>query len=245
VLSADAEFRAAANAAFAAWQQQPPYIAYRADVDVSIPAQNRSQHIARAVEVRTHDDTAVLHDLPDGQQQLGHAFPIPPWFDALSYFRLQYRFGDPFRQHNPLTELTMQAPLHYTDPAASANPAATVIATTLRNYYATYAPDSNDRIAHIAMTPLPALTRGNDSDFYLHDVYVDTVTNLPTRVVYAGPTTTFSIDYTTVGTYWLVDHATYRVTFSLPLHIMQTTVTVDATMSGFTFPDMPTDPRLR
>ena len=65
------------------------------------------------------------------------------------------------------------------------------------------------------------------------------------RVVYAGPTTTFSVDYATIGTYWLIDHANYRYTFSLPLHLMQTTVTVEASMSGFTFPDMPTDPRLR
>ncbi len=83
-----------------------------------------------------------------------------------------------------------------------------VVATTLRNYYAASAPDSTDQIAHIAMQALPALTRGNDSDFYLHDVYVDLTTNLPTRVVYVGPTTEFSVDYTTThNDYWLIDHA--------------------------------------
>jgi hypothetical protein len=245
VLSADAEFRAAANAAYAAWLKQPPYIAYRADVDVSVPAEQRYQHVARAVEVRTHDDTAVLQDLPQGQNQLGHAFPIPPWFDALSYFRLEYRLGDPFRQHNPLTQLTMYAPLHYAE-AVPSSPDVAVVATTLRNYYAAYAPDSTDRIAHIALQPLAALTRGNDSDFYLHDVYVDTATDLPTRVVYDGPTTEFAVDYTTTyGPYWLIDHATYRKTLSLPLHLMQTTVLTDAHFSGFTFPQTPADPRLR
>jgi hypothetical protein len=39
VLTADAEFRAAANAAYAAWLKQPPYIAYRTDVDVDVPAE--------------------------------------------------------------------------------------------------------------------------------------------------------------------------------------------------------------
>jgi hypothetical protein len=245
VLSADAEFRATANAAFAAWLKQPPYIAYRADVEVSVPAENRAQHIARAVEVRTRDDTAVLQDLPQGQNQLGHAFPIPPWFDALSYFRLDYRLGDPFRQHNPITQLTMYAPLHYTDAVASA-PGVTVIVTSLRNYYAAYAADSTDRILHITMQALPALTRDNTSDFYLHDVYVDATTDLPTRVVYEGPTTEFAMDYTTTnGDYWLIDHATYRKTLALPFHLIQSTITTEGTFSNFTFPATPADPRLR
>ncbi len=245
MLSADAEFRATANAAFAAWQKRPPYIAYRADVEVLIPAENQDRRVSRAVEVRTNDDTAVLQDLPQGQNQLDHAFPIPPWFDALSYFRIDFRLGDPFRQHNPLTHVTMEAPLHYAEPSA-ANPGVTVIATTLRNYYASYAPDSNDRLVHIVMTALPALTRGNDSDFYLHDVYVDAATNLPTRVVYDGPTTEFAVDYTTAyNDYWLIDHATYRRTIAAPLHLAQITFTTEATLSAFVFPAMPTDPRLR
>ena len=245
MLSADAEFRVAANAALAAWQKTPPYIAYRTDVEVDVPALNKVRHIARAVEVRTHDDSAVLQDLPQGQNQLGHAFPIPPWFDALSYFRLDFRLGDPLRQHNPITRLTMNAPLQYADPAAS-SAEVTVVATTLRNYYAAYAPDTTDRIVHITLQPLAALTRGNDSDFYLHDVYVDTATNLPTRVVYDGPAIEFAVDYTTTyNDLWLIDHAHYRYTMSAPLHLIQTTVTSDAHFSGFTFPQMPADPRLR
>ena len=245
MLSADAEFRTAANAAYAAWLKQPPYIAYRADVDVSVPAEKQYRRISRSVEARTKDDAAVLQDLPTGQNQLGHSFPIPPWFDALSYFRLTFRLGDPIRQHNPLTQLTMDAPLVYTDPVAS-RPDVTVVTTTLRNYYAQYAPDSGDRIAHIAMQPLPTLTRGNNSDFYIHDVYVDTATNLPTRVVYDGPTTEFAVDYTTAHPpYWLIDHAYYRHTLALPLHIVQTTFTSDAHYSDFAFPQTPADSRLR
>ncbi len=245
MLSADAEFRAAANAAYAAWLKTPPYIAYRADIEVNVSAQNQVRRVSRAVEVRTRDDLAVLQDLPSGQNQIAHAFPIPPWFDALSYFRLEFRLGDPLRQHNPLTQLTMLAPLHYADAVPSSADVA-VVATTLRNYYATYAPDTTAPIAHIVMQPLPALTRDNTSDFYLHDVYVDTTTNLPTRVVYDGPTTEFAVDYTTQnGDYWLIDHAFYRHTLVLPLHLAQTTFTTEAHMSGFAFPPMPADPRLR
>ncbi len=252
MLTADAEFRAVANAAFDAWQQQPPFIAYRVDVDVNIPAMKQARRISRAVEARTRDDLAVLQDLPRGANQLGHAFPVPPTFDALSYFRINFRLQDPIRQHNPLTAVLLQSPgaglpaqpLRFGDPVAS-NPDVTVVVTTLRNYYAQYAPDTTDRIAHIVMLPLPALTRDNDSDFYLKDVYVDTVTNLPTRIVYSGPSTDFALDYTMVENHWLIDRAHYSHTLFAPLHIGQTTFTTDATYSAFTFPALPSDPRLR
>lgn len=244
MVTADAEFRTAANAAFAAWQKQPPYIAYRVDVTVDIPALKDHRTIARSVEARTKDDVAVLQDLPRGQNQVGQSFPLSPTFDALSYFRLDFRLGDPVRRHNPLSSVQMSAPLQFKDPVAS-NPDVSVIATTLRNYYAHYAEDSTDRIAHIVMDPLPALTRGNDSDFYLRDVFVDTATNLPTRVTYEGPTTSFALDYRTSGDYWLVDHAYYRKTIIAPLHIGRTTFTVDAYYGGFTFPAIPNDVRLR
>jgi hypothetical protein len=252
VLTADAEFRTVANAAFAAWQQQPPYIAYRVDVDVEVPALKQSRRIERAVEMRTRDNLAVLQDLPRGQNQLGDAFPVPPSFDALSYFKIDFRLGDPIRQHNPLTAVTMlppapnlpPQPLQFGEPVPSSADV-TVVVTTLRNYYAEYAPDSSDRIAHIVMHALPALTRGNDSSFYLTDVYVDTATNLPTRIVYGGPTTTFSIDYTTVDNHWVVGHARYSRTLVALFHLGQTTFTTEATYSAFTFPATPADPRLR
>ena len=252
MLTADAEFRAVANAAFDAWQKQPPYVAYRVDVDIEVSALKQSRRISRMVEARTRDDLAVIQDLPQGQNQLGHSFPLPPTFDALSYFRFDFRLGDPIRRHNPLTAVTLQPPgpnrppepLRFGDPVAI-NPDAAVVVTTLRNYYAHYADDSNDRIAHIVMQALPALTVDNDSTFFLRDVYVDTVTNLPTRVVYSGPATDFTVDYTMVENHWVIDHAFYRNTLFAPLHIGQTTWTTDATFSAFSFPPEAIDERLR
>ncbi len=243
MLTADAEFRVAANAAYDAFMKQPPYLAYRSDVDVQVPALKQYRRISRAVEVRTKDDLAVLQDLPQGQNQLGNAFPLLPTFDALSYFRLDFRLGDPIRQHNPLTAVRVIQPLHFSDPVSHAD----VVATSLRNYYATYADDSNDKVAHIALQALPALTTNNTSDFYLHDVYVDLATNLPTRVVYDGPTTEFTVDYTTAyNDTWLIYHAHYQHTLAImPLHLLQTTFTTESYMSAFTFPETPTDPRLR
>ena len=252
MLAADAEFRAVANAAFEAWQQQPPYIAYRVDVDVNVPALKQSRRISRAVEARTRDDLAVLQDLPQGANQLGHAFPVPPTFDALSYFKIDFHLGDPIRQHNPLTAVTMLSPapgvqpqpLRFSDPVAS-RPEVSVVVTTLRNYYVVYAPDTTDRIAHIVMQALPALTRDNDSSFYLKDVYVDTTTNLPTRIVYSGPTTDFTIDYAIIENHWLIDHVRYSRTLVALFHLGQTTFTTEATYSTFTFPAAPLDPRLQ
>jgi hypothetical protein len=229
VLTADAEFRAVANAAFDAWQKQPPYISYRVDVDVEVPALKESRRISRAVEARTRDDLAVLQDLP-----------------------LDFHLGDPIRQHNPLTAVTLQPPapnlpaqpIRFTDPVPS-RPEVSVVSTTLRNYYAEYAPDSGDRIAHIVMKPLPALTLGNSSDFYLKDVYVDTGNDLPTRVVYSGPTTDFVIDYAMVGDHWLIAHAHYSRTLVALFHIGSTTFTTDAAFTNFTFPATPQDERLR
>jgi len=251
VLTADAEFRSVANAAFAAWQNSPPYIAYRVEVDINVSALKNSRHISRAVEVRTRDDLAVLQDLPAGQNQLGHAFPVPPTFDAISYFRLDFHLADPVRLHNPLTAVTLLSPgpdlppqpIRFAD--AVPRPEVAAITTTLRNYYAEYAPDSNDRIAHIVMHPLNALTKDNKSDFFLKDVFVDTASNLPTRVVYSGPTTEFTIDYTVVDTHWLEAHARYVKTLVALFHLGQTTSTTDAVYNDYTFPNPPKDERLR
>lgn len=244
MLTADAEFREAANAAAAAWQHQPPYIAYRVDVDVNVPALDESRRISRAVVTRTDKDVAVLQDLPRGQNQIGQSFPLIPTFDALSYFRLNFRLADPIRRHNPLSGVTLDAPLTFVQPAPS-SPDVAVVVTTLRNYYATYADDSTDRILHIEMHALPALTRNNSSTFYLQDVYVDSATQLPTRVVYHGPDADFAVDYTTAGPFWLVNHVTYRRSLNAPLHIGRTSFTVDARYADFTFPTAAPDPRLR
>lgn len=244
MLTPDAEFREAANTAAAAWQAQPPYIVYRVDVDVDVPALKQSRRISRSVEVRTDKDLAVLQDLPRGQNQLGQSFPLIPTFDALSYFHLNFRMGDPIRRHNPLTDVVLDAPITF-GAAQPSDSRADVVVTTLRNYYATYASDSTDRIAHILMNPLPALTRGNNSTFYLHDVYVDTSTNLPTRITYRGPDAAFDLDYGIVDDHWVVEHAFYRRTIVAPLHIGMTSFTVDARYSGFSFPGEPPDPRLR
>jgi hypothetical protein len=237
MIAADAQFRAAANAAAAAYAQAPAYLTYRTDVKVDIPSLNQHKVIARAVETRTGDDFAVLQDLPQGQRQYAHSFPLIPTFDALSYFHLTYNGS----RRDALSYVQMLQPITFSDAAASHSD---VMVTYLRYYHASYAPDTTDAIAHIVMEPLQTLTAGNNSDFYLHDVYVDTASNLPTRVVYAGPDTDFAVDYVVVQNHWLVSHVVYARTMYALLHIARLHFTVDATNSGFGFPAAPADARL-
>jgi hypothetical protein len=244
MLTAVDQFRETANAAAAAWQAQPPYIAYRVDVDVDIPALKETRRISRAVVTRTDKDVAVIQDLPKGQNQVGQSFPLIPTFDALSYFHLNFRMGDPIRRHNPISGVIMDAPLRFTEVRPS-NEDVAVVVTSLRNYYARYADDSTEAVAHIMLDPLPALTRGNPSTFYLKEIYVDTQSQLPTKVSYHGADADFVVDYTLAENRWLVNHVSYRRTLTAPLRIGRTTFTVEARYADFSFPAEPPDPRLR
>lgn len=238
MIAADIAFRQAANAAAAAYAQAPAYVAYRTDVIVDVPSLRKHQTISRAVESRTIDDYAALQDLPRGQRQYAHSFPLLPTFDALSYFRLEYNGA----QRNALSYVHQVQPITFTDPRASSH--ADVVVTSLRYYHASYAPDSTDTVAHVLMEPLQTLTKGNDSDFYLHDVYIDTATNLPTRVTYQGPATSFVCDYAQTQGHWLVKHVVYSHTVYGPLRMGRVTFTVDATNTDFSFPQVPSDPKL-
>lgn len=238
MIAADVQFRTTANAAAAAFAQSPPYLSYKTDVVVDVPSLHRHQVISRAVETRTRDDFADLQDLPQGRRQYGHSFPLVPTFDALSYFRVTFNGN----QRNMLSYVEPGQLITFTDPRATSR--ADVVVTMLRYYYATYAPDSTEERPHIVMDALPALTRGNSSDFYIHDVWVDAATNLPTRVVYSGPATTFACDYQVIEGHWLVSHATYTHTFFGPLHMGRVTGTAEATNHDFGFPATPSDPKL-
>ncbi len=232
-------FRATANAAARAYESAPPFLRYQTTSIVDIPALKKYTIIQREVETRTTDDFAVLQDLPRGQRQYGHSFPLIPTFDALSYFSINFSLHG----HNVLSSVTLDQPLTFSDPKPS-DPDVAVITTFLKYYYATDAPDTTDAIRHLVMQPLPKLTNGNKSDFYLHDVYIDTATQLPTKVIYMGPKITFELDYTMFENHWLISHAHYDRTLVGPLHIGTTHFSADATFDHFEFPATPNDPKL-
>jgi hypothetical protein len=238
LLPADVAFRSAANAAAAEFAKAPPYLSYRTNAVVDLPSLNKHQVIARQVETRTADDFAVLQDLPQGQRQYNHSFPLIPTFDALSYFYLQYNGN----RHDAISYVKQVQPITFADPRLTSH--ADVIVTRLRYYHATYAPDSTDAVLHLLMDPLQTLTKDNSSAFYLHDVYISGATMLPTRVVYAGRDADFACDYTTIDNHWLVNHFTYRQTVHGPLRIGSVTFTVDGSFDNFGFPTTPADQRL-
>ncbi len=241
MVAADVLFRLSANAAAREYRQPPPYLSYHTIADIDIPALKRHKIVERSVETRTADDFAVLQDLPRGQRQYGQSFPLTPTFDALSYFRIDYSGAG---QRNLLAHVTTFAPITFDAPRAT-TPGVTVVSTTLRNYYARYADDSTETKAHLIMDPLKALTTGNKSDFYIHELYVDTSTYLPTRVTYTGhDEVEFTLDYVTVQNHWLVSHVFYTRTFFAPFHIGRTKFTVDSTFDTFAFPTTPADPNL-
>ncbi len=217
----------------------PPYLQYHTTATVDIPALGQHRTIERAVETRTRDDYAVLQDLPRGQRQYGHSFPLIPTFDAISYFRIDFSMP----RRNLLASVTLEQPITFSERRAE-DENVSVVATFLKYYYPTDAADSNATIRHLVMDPLPALTRGNTSDFYLRDVYIDTATNLPTRVVYTGPKITFTLEYTMLDQHWLITHAHYERTFVGPLHVGTTHFTADAVFDHFAFPPTPADPKL-
>ena len=118
MIAADAQFRQTANAAAAAFANSPPYLAYRTEVVVDVPSLRRHQVISRQVETRTKDDFAALQDLPRGQHQYAHSFPLIPTFDALSYFRVTFTGN----RRDLLSYVEPGQPITFTDPRATSTP---------------------------------------------------------------------------------------------------------------------------
>jgi hypothetical protein len=200
--------------------------------------------VEREVMVRTRDDLAVLQDLPKGQNQVAHGFPVTPTFDALSYFTLQW-FAN---AHMALSAYVKNVqPLTYTEPSPTEKP--DVIVVNLRYYRAAYAPDSSDAPdghTHIMLQPYQFVTRNaGKSAFYFSDVTIDNASGLPSRVHFIGPDDRdFSVDYSTIENHWLVTHAHYEETLFGPLHIGAVHVIADAAYDRFSFPNIAPDPRL-
>ena len=247
MLSPDLAFHDCANAAAAAFaKNRPPYITYHVATHVSAPALRRERDVIRRVSVRTRDDLAVIQDLPQGADALGHGFPITPSFDALSFFTLSWRVGAHTEVSAYVHDVT---PMTFADQGKST---ADVVVFRLRQYRVEYASDSNDAPngrTHITFVPFDFVkreVRKPDSTFFLSDVYIDNSTRLPAQVRYqGGDDIDFSVDYAMQGGHWLVDHAHYEETLHGPLRIGRLHVVADAAYDGFAFPEQAPDPRLK
>jgi hypothetical protein len=246
VLAPDIVFQHSANVAAATVAQAPPFVTYHVATHVSAPSMHKERDVLRTVSVRTKDDLAVIQDLPQGANQLGHGFPVTPSFDALSYFTLSWRVGAHTEVSSYVHDVT---PLTYPDVR---DDAADIVVVRLRQYRAEFASDSSDAPdgkAHIHLEPYDFVKRQvvrADSTFFLSDVYIDNATNLPTEVRYAGgDDIVFLVDYGTVQGHWVVTHAHYEETLHGPLGIGRLHVIADAKYDEFAFPDEAPDPRLK
>jgi hypothetical protein len=209
-----------------------------------IPSMNKQRTVERAVVERTSDTMAVLQDLPRGENQLAQAFPIPPTFDALSYFNLSWHAD----RHLALSiSLTNVQDATFADVTKSA--AADVVAVGLRYYAAHYAADSSDDsagVTHITMRPFQFVVNETPkNDMFLRDIYIDNTTGLPTRVRMTGnDDLDFTIDYAMIQGHWLVNHVHYEQTSYGPLHLGAIHFVTDTDYDQFTFPPAAPDPRL-
>jgi hypothetical protein len=242
-LSADIAFQQAANAAAARYDVRPAYVTYVAKTHIEVPSMHRVLDVNRRIMVRSADDRAILQDLPQGQQDVARAFPVSPTFDALAYFRLVTFVGWHQRIETYVTDVT---PLRFASPSHTDGD---VVVSALRYYYPKFAPDTSDDPdgkTHLTLHPLPTLTTGNNSDFYLSDVVIDNKTMLPLQVTYAGrDDRRFVVDYQTVGDTWVVRHAFFEQTLRGPLRLGRVHYTANANFEQYTFSQNPPDPRLR
>ena len=182
----------AANAAAAATSRRPR--TWRTEPTSSSTFRRcGSIRSSRAGRARTADDYAVLQDLPRGQRQYAHSFPLIPTFDALSYFHLTSTAPP---RHAQLRRTREGPHLHR---CATAGSHSDVVVTYLRYYHAEYAPDTSDQISHILMVPLQTLTGTTTPTSTCTTSTSTSATNLPTGVVYDRPATDFTVDYATVS----------------------------------------------
>jgi hypothetical protein len=210
---------------------------------VSVPSLQRERDVIRSVMVRTRDDLAVIQDLPQGQNQLGHGFPITPVFDALSSFGFNWsvtRTGALTAYVHDIVPLTYNAPQQA---------GADVIVSRLRYYHAEYAADSStspDGATHLTMIPYQFLVEQVPRDnFFFDDIVCSNATGLPTHIrLPAGHETEMVIDYAVVEGHWLVSHVHYEQTYIGPLALFRIHSSADADYSEFTFPLTAPDPRL-
>jgi len=220
-------------------------VTYQVATVARAPSMRERRAVNRAVEVRTRDDLAVIQDLPQGRNQLGHGFPVTPTFDALSYFTLSWHVG----YHQEISAYVHDVtPLTYTDPSATGE--YDVVVTRLRAYKAEYAADSSDAPdgkTHIVLSPLQfVVDKANpDTTFFFDDLYVDNATGLPSRVVFEGSSgKQFILDYEMAEGHLVVKHIHYEETLHGPLRIGALHVIADADYDHYAFPIVAPDPRL-
>jgi hypothetical protein len=229
VLAPDLALALLVNRTAAAYNANPPaYIVYRETTLVRAPSLGRSQEIDRNVVVRNSDDVAVMHDIPDGTQRIGEAFPVIPYFDPFSQFTFSY-FANLKR-----VDITLKrgAPMQFTIPE---NPNVEAVVPYMSFWNVTYAPDSRPDRLDFTIVP----TSPSSSGMYPSDVVEDPATQLPSHVVLKDTQSdmVISLDYSIVDGHWIATHGTFDATEHALFLTFE--VQADVTFTDFSFPSSP------
>lgn len=217
----------------------PPYIVYREETHVSVPSFGRSQEIDRSVVARNSDGEAVMQDLPAGEQRIGSAYPIIPYFDPFSNYSWSWSAPNP---KSIFISLQRGTPTTYATPAPDPGVDAVVPYHSL--WDVRYADDSRPDRLHFLIDPTPRLTDNpqcqepNHCD-YPSDIVEDPQTHLPSHVVIRENNTdqVISLDYGTVDGHWVITHGTFSATEHALMFSFA--VLVDVTYNNFSFPTSP------
>lgn len=212
----------------------PTYITYTEHTHVTASI-GRMQDINRSVAVRQADDFAVMHDLPQGAERTGQAFPIIPYFDPLAGF--SYSWYANLKR----VDINVKRVTPGLWPIPAPDPGVNVLLPYISFWSPSYAPDSSDAHLHFQVAPTPSLPNG---DLYPADIVVDPQTQIPSHleIRFVGDPTTIDLDYQTIDGHWVITHARYTA----PQHFgpMNFTVISDTTYDAIAFPATAPDPRL-
>jgi hypothetical protein len=244
-LSASDLFRLAANTAAAIYSAPPPFVTYHVHTHASAPGVIRDTADERTVLVRTADDRAVVTDLANGRVSTGSSFPMPPIFDALASFSLNFSVSGGAGLDN--FHVSNLVPMEFRKPQRADGTVPDVQVIYLRNYTAAYAeppPADVAQPAHIVLTPTAVFAAAHPPG-YLRDVFVDQTTLLPTRVDYTGPNLSMNVQYASEDGHWVVrGFELHTVGRGGPFGLLKSTVSMSATYDTYTFPATAPDPRL-
>lgn len=213
----------------------PAYMTYSEHTHVRAQGIGRTQDIDRSVAVRVADNYAAMKDLPNGEQRVGQAFPIIPYFDPISAFGFAY-FANLKR-----VDITLQRGTPITLRIPDDDPTVNVVVPYNSYWAARYAPDSSDGALHFLIAPTPRVKDG----FYPSEVIEDPQTQLPSRIemrVAGGSDEIIDLDYKVIDGHWVIVHGTFTATQHAAFFTFK--VIADVTYENIAFSDTAPDPRL-
>ncbi len=224
------------NRTSAYYEAHPPaFITYVERTHVRAVGIGRTQDINRSVAVRVADNYATMKDLPNGEQRIGQAFPIIPYFDPISDFGFSY-FANLKR-----VDINLQRGAPVTLSIPQDDPSVNAVVPYNSYWAARYAPDSTDEALHLLIAPTPRVKNA----FYPSEVVEDPQTHLPSRIemrVAGGSDEIIDLEYKVIAGHWVIVHGTFTATQHAAFFTFK--VIADVTYDSIAFSDAAPDPRL-